>query len=168
MKRITAWPSSFPLMCVTFSVFWLRHWWWWCSSELCKFLCCCYSQKNYERLWSVQMVTRKKVTGKILMVIKITGKKSHRKWVKITRCENYHFLSETEVYCGSETQLTHLSLVSLLWDIGKQWRPRADAAERAVWSGSPLFAYRMFYYNLNNDEKYLPTPLKFEIDSSYR
>ena len=29
--------------------------------------------------------------------------------------------------------------------LGKQCRPRSDAAERGVWSGSPLFAYRIFY-----------------------
>ena len=35
--------------------------------------------------------------------------------------------------------LTHLSLVSLLWDIGKQHSPRCDAAERGVPSGAILF-----------------------------
>ena len=40
--------------------------------------------------------------------------------------------------------LTHLSLVSLLWDIGKQNSPRCDAAERGVPSGAILFAYRNF------------------------
>ena len=33
-----------------------------------------------------------------------------------------------------------LSLVSLLWDIGKQNSPRCDAAERGVPSGAILFA----------------------------
>ena len=46
--------------------------------------------------------------------------------------------------------LTHISLVSFLWDIGKQCRSRSYAAERGVWKGSLLFAYRMFYWNLNN------------------
>ena len=41
-------------------------------------------------------------------------------------------------------------------------------AEGGVWSGSPLFAGRMFYKNLNKYEEYHPTPLKFEIDSSYQ
>ena len=36
--------------------------------------------------------------------------------------------------------LTHLSLASLLWDIGKQNSPRCDAAERGVPSGTILFA----------------------------
>ena len=40
--------------------------------------------------------------------------------------------------------LTHLSLASLLWDIGKQNSPRCDAAERGVPSGAILFAYREF------------------------
>ena len=37
-----------------------------------------------------------------------------------------------------------LSASSLL-HIGKHCRPRPDAAKRGVSSGSPLFAYRMFY-----------------------
>ena len=37
-------------------------------------------------------------------------------------------------------KLAHLSLASLLWDIGKQNSPRCDAAERGVPSGAILFA----------------------------
>ena len=40
--------------------------------------------------------------------------------------------------------LTHLSLVVILWDIGKQHSPRCDAAERGVPSGAILFAQRNF------------------------
>ena len=36
--------------------------------------------------------------------------------------------------------LTHISLASLLWDIGKQNSPRCDAAERGVPSVAILFA----------------------------
>ena len=36
--------------------------------------------------------------------------------------------------------LTHLSLASHKRDIGKQRKPRSDAAERGVWSGPTLFA----------------------------
>ena len=36
--------------------------------------------------------------------------------------------------------LTHLSLESLLWDIGKQYSHRCDAAERGVSSESFPFA----------------------------
>ena len=50
--------------------------------------------------------------------------------------------------------LTNISLASLLWDIGKQHRPRSDAAERGLWSGSPLLAFRIFYWNLNKIKKY--------------
>ena len=42
-------------------------------------------------------------------------------------------------------QLTHLSLASLLWVIGKQNSPRCDAAERGVPSGAILFAQRNFF-----------------------
>ena len=43
------------------------------------------------------------------------------------------------------TKLTHLSLASFLWDIGKQWKTRSDAAECGVWSGIALFAYKMYF-----------------------
>ena len=74
---------------------------------------------------------------------------------------------ETYVVLYSTSILTHISLASFLWDIGKQRKPRSDATERGVWSRSPLLAYKMFNQKLNKTEKYHPTPLKFEIDSSY-
>ena len=40
--------------------------------------------------------------------------------------------------------LNHISLASLLWDIGKQYSLRCDAAERGVPSGAILFAQRNF------------------------
>ena len=67
---------------------------------------------------------------------------------------------------ASLSLLTHLSLASFLWDIGKQCRPRSDTAERGVLSGSSLFAYRMFYQNFNKNENYHPTSLKTEMDWS--
>ena len=42
------------------------------------------------------------------------------------------------------TSLTRISLTSLLWDIGKQYSPRCDAAERGVLSWAILFAQRNF------------------------
>ena len=45
--------------------------------------------------------------------------------------------------------LTHLSLASILRDIGKQNSPRCDAAERGVPSGAILFAQRIFIVKLN-------------------
>ena len=51
-----------------------------------------------------------------------------------------------------------LSLASFLWEIGKQCRHRPNAAERGIWSASPLFAYIMVYWNLNRNEKYHPQP----------
>ena len=38
------------------------------------------------------------------------------------------------------SHITHLSLASYKRDIGKECRPRSDAAERSVRSGSTLFA----------------------------
>ena len=45
---------------------------------------------------------------------------------------------------SSLMNLTHISLASFLWDIGKQYSPRCDAAERGVPSGAILFAWRNF------------------------
>ena len=52
--------------------------------------------------------------------------------------------------------LTHISLASHLWEICKQCRPRSDAAERGVWSGSTLFAHRNFYQKYDKNEKSTP------------
>ena len=50
--------------------------------------------------------------------------------------------------------LIHIILAYLLWDIDKPCSPRSGATERGVRPRFPLFAYRVFYYNLKNDEKY--------------
>ena len=50
--------------------------------------------------------------------------------------------------------LTHLSLAFFLWDIGKQRKPRSDAA------------YRRLSLILNKNEKYHPTTLKTERTGS--
>ena len=49
--------------------------------------------------------------------------------------------------------LTHISLASYFWDTGKQYRPRWDAAERGVSSGSTLFAYRNSIKNETSSPK---------------
>ena len=64
------------------------------------------------------------------------------------------------------TAFTHISLASFLWDLGTQCRPRSHATERGVLSGSPLFANKQFFQNLNKIEKYHPTSLKTEMDWS--
>ena len=63
-------------------------------------------------------------------------------------------------------QLTHLSLASLLWDIGKQHSPRWDATECGLLSGAILFAKRNFIEKLNKIIKSLLTTLKMKVDSS--
>ena len=55
-------------------------------------------------------------------------------------CFILHLISHNSQF----DKLTHLSLASLLWDIGKQNSPRCDAAERGVPSGAILFAQRNF------------------------
>ena len=64
--------------------------------------------------------------------------------------------------------LTHLCLASHKWGIGKQCRPRSDAAERGVWSGSTLFAIRLESFNnkSNYDDFYI-TPLYGPFQSSW-
>ena len=46
--------------------------------------------------------------------------------------------------------LTHLSLASFSWDIGKQNSPSCDAANRGVPSGAFLFAYRKNEIKMKN------------------
>ena len=55
-------------------------------------------------------------------------------------------------------QWTHLNLASFLWDISHQCATRSDAAICGVWSDSALFAYRMYFYDLNEVENYNPQP----------
>ena len=69
-----------------------------------------------------------------------------------------HIYSQTDVFLvktihGNDDKqlLTHLSLASFLWDVGKQYSPRWDAAERGVPSGAILFAQRNFIEK--SDEK---------------
>ena len=52
----------------------------------------------------------------------------------------YNELGDLQNQC----RVTHLSLTSFLWDIGKQYSPRYDAAEHGVPSGVILFAQRNF------------------------
>ena len=61
--------------------------------------------------------------------------------------------------------LTHLSLASLLWDIGKQHSPRCDAAERGVPSRAILFAWRNFIEKWNKKSNSLLIPLTLTMDS---
>ena len=56
--------------------------------------------------------------------------------------QNYdaHMLSLLPENLGTQRVLTHLSLASFLWDIGKQNSPRCDPTECGVPSGAILFA----------------------------
>ena len=60
--------------------------------------------------------------------------------------------------------LTHISLASLLWDLGKQCRPRSDAAERASYQG--LHCLLTGISIRNQKWKVHQTTLKLEMDSS--
>ena len=82
-------------------------------------------------------------------------------WVsKLKDVKNYLFsLNEWFII------LTHFSLASLFWDLGKQYRPRSDATERGVWLEASLFANRNFYPKKNKNETVHQTPLKLEMDS---
>ena len=56
--------------------------------------------------------------------------------------------------------LTHISLASFLWDIGKQNSPRCDAAKCGVPSGAILLANMNFIGNKINMKNYSWGPLK--------
>ena len=73
------------------------------------------------------------LANKSLMVALITLSRKMTGYLnRILHSVNWLFLGPVE--------LTHLSLASLLWDIGKQNSPRWDTAERGVPSGAILFA----------------------------
>ena len=55
--------------------------------------------------------------------------------------------------------LSHITLASLLWNIGKQCRPRSHMTLWGVWSRSLMFAYRNFNYKQNINKKYTWHPL---------
>ena len=61
------------------------------------------------------------------------------------RPRNGH-LMQTYMYQSQKggKHLTYITLVSFLWNIGKQHSPRCDAAKRGVPSGAILFAQRNF------------------------
>ena len=61
-------------------------------------------------------------------------------------------------FMSLDETLTHLSLASHLWDIGKHYSHRCDAAERGIPSGAILFAYRNFIKKWN---KILKSHLKW-------
>ena len=48
----------------------------------------------------------------------------------------YKIIFQPTEFCS--LVLTHISLASFLWDVRNLCRPRSDAAERGVWSGSAL------------------------------
>ena len=75
-------------------------------------------------------------------------------------------LLEVLLWWTCSQSLIHISMASYFWDIGKQYRPRWDAAERSVLSGSTLFAYRNFFKKWNKNEKILLIPLTLKVDSS--
>ena len=56
-------------------------------------------------------------------------------------------------------KLTHLILASFIWNIGKQYSPRCDAAKRGVPSGAILFAKRNFIEKMN----FLILPEKVQV-----
>ena len=67
-------------------------------------------------------------------------------------------MQQNYFYMNQNICLSHITIGSFLWDIGKQCRPRSDLAECGVWSGASLFAQIVFRLNLNKNEKYHQTP----------
>ena len=61
---------------------------------------------------------------------------------------------------------THLCLVSHKMDLGKQCRPRSDAADCGIYSGSKLFAFRTEISIKHNNNKNEPDILYIEMNMS--
>ena len=83
----------------------------------------------------------------------------------------YYYLQATRTryiarFANQRINLTHIrvSLESLLWDIGKQYSPGCDAAERGVPSGAItcMFAYRNFIEKMKQNFKITPAAPKNE------
>ena len=76
--------------------------------------------------------------------------------------------SKAGVMFSAHSFTLHFSLASFLWDIGKQYSPRCDAAERGVPSVAIVFAYRNFNekWNTGSILKSLLIHLKMKVDSS--
>ena len=87
---------------------------------------------------------------------------------KLSRIKDFKSNFHISYICVSTIEksiLTHISLASYFWHIGKQRRPRSDAFY-GIWSGSSLAAYRNFYQKPNQDENTHQTPIKWKMDSS--
>ena len=61
-----------------------------------------------------------------------------------TKCRGVFRDYEKIIFSPLKLKLTHISLASFLWDIGKQNRPRCDSAFWGVPSGAILFAHKKF------------------------
>ena len=62
--------------------------------------------------------------------------------------------------------LTHICLAAFLWDIGKQSRPRSDAAELGSDQSIHCLLTECSVKNWNKNEKFNPTTLKTDMDWS--
>ena len=73
---------------------------------------------------------------------------NHVKFRKSLMCvfERYMYVKLMKITLSTHL---HVSLASLFWDIGKQNRPRWDAAFCGVESGAIPFALRIFIQKLN-------------------
>ena len=106
----------------------------------------------------VAMVTKSvKRRAKILTSEWFTGDKPNCQYFS-----SNNIISNFDIIFVNVTLLTHLRLVSLLWDIGKQNSPRCDAAFCGVPSGAILFAYRIFIEKIEQNLKITPDAPKNE------
>ena len=62
-------------------------------------------------------------------------------WGNVLLC-SFSLQDPISIWSYRNIALTHCSRETRKRVLGKQCRPRSDAAERGVWSGSPLFANR--------------------------
>ena len=118
------------------------------------------------------------VYGDVKHQIKQTNKLSLHQLILVLRCyqDRYMHLARSRIedvplqYATIRFKLlvgilTHISLESFLWDVGKQNSPRCEVPKLSVTSGTFLFAFINSIEKLNKNEKLLLMPLKMKLDN---
>ena len=72
--------------------------------------------------------------------------------IRLSTCLFVHVWVNIDSSGNPSNQLTQINLASHFLDIGKQCRPRSNAVECSIWSGSSLFANKNIYSKQNKNE----------------
>ena len=87
------------------------------------------------REWWVEEHTSRILPGCLKLCCLVQGQFLPEAWGFAMACHRL-----PDVVFNYSYYLIHCSLETPKWVIGKQCRPRSDATEWGIWSGSPLFA----------------------------